>query len=247
MGGEATPPTAAARVLIADDHPLAREGLRSMLASEPDLEVVGEAEDGADALKLCRELCPGLLLMDVRMPGMDGLEATRKIKERFPKTAVLIVTSHESDEYLLEAVRAGAAGYVLKEATKGQLLGAVRRVLGGESPLDQELAMRLLRRLGERPPPGREAPRTSTSPLSRSPEKERPAPSPLEALTPREVEVLRLVSGGRSNAQIAGELLISTSTAKNHVQRILAKLGASDRTQAAVMAVELGLTPSSGP
>ena len=245
MGGEATHPTAAAaRVLIADDHPLAREGLRSMLAPEQDLEIVGEAEDGRAALELCRKMRPELVLMDVRMPGMDGLEATRRIKELCPKTAVLIVTTHHSEEYLLEAVGAGAAGYVLKEATKGELLGAVRRVLGGESPLNQELAMRLLRRLGERPPPGREAPRTSTSPLSRSPEKERPAPSPLEALTPREVEVLRLVSGGRSNAQIAEELLISTSTVKNHVQRILAKLGASDRTQAAVMAVGLGLTPS---
>ena len=168
MGGEATPPTAAAaaaaRVLIADDHPLAREGLRSMLAPEQDLEIVGEAEDGRAALELCRKMRPELVLMDVRMPGMDGLEATRRIKELCPKTAVLIVTTHHSEEYLLEAVGAGAAGYVLKEATKGELLGAVRRVLGGESPLNQELAMRLLRRLGERPPPGREAPRASTSP-----------------------------------------------------------------------------------
>ncbi len=156
MEGESAPPTPT-RVLIADDHPLAREGMRAMLlASEPDLllEVVGEAKDGQEALELCRELCPDLVLMDVRMPSMDGLEATRKIKERCPKIGVLIVTTHESDEYLLEAIRAGAAGYVLKEATKQQLLDAVRRVLDGEFPFDHEPARRLLRRLVEHPPPG---------------------------------------------------------------------------------------------
>jgi DNA-binding NarL/FixJ family response regulator len=141
-----------ARVLIADDHLLVREGMSAMLANEPDLQVVGEAKDGQEVLKVCREVCPDLVLMDVRMPKIDGLEATRKIKEECPQSSVLIVTTHASQEYLAEAIRAGAAGYVLKEATKGQLVSAVRRALDGESPMNQELAMRLLRRLVEHTP-----------------------------------------------------------------------------------------------
>jgi DNA-binding NarL/FixJ family response regulator len=149
--GALSPP---ARLLIVDDHDLVREGTRVMLARETDLKVVGEAENGREALKLCRELSPDLVLMDVRMPEMDGLEATRRIKEEHPTTSVLILTSHESPEHLSDAIRAGAAGYVLKDATRQQLLNAVRRVLEGESPLNQELAMRLLRRLTEEKPTG---------------------------------------------------------------------------------------------
>ena len=140
---ESTP----ARILIADDHALVREGLRTMLSGEDGIEVIAEANDGQQALDVCRELGPDLVLMDVRMPVMDGLEATRKIKQEMPKTSVMMVTMHENPDYLFEAVKAGAAGYVLKDASGERLLSAVRRTLEGESPLNQELAMRLLVRL----------------------------------------------------------------------------------------------------
>ncbi len=143
---EATP-SQVARLLIADDHALVREGLRTMLSGEGGIEVIAEANNGQQALTMCRELGPDLVLMDVRMPVMDGLEATRKIKQEMPKTSVMMVTMHENPDYLFEAVKAGAAGYVLKDASGERLLGAVRRTLEGESPLNQELAMRLLVRL----------------------------------------------------------------------------------------------------
>src|SRR5215203_4948287 len=140
-------PSQVARLLIADDHALVREGLRTMLSGEGGIEVIAEANDGQQALEVCRDLKPDLVLMDVRMPNMDGLEATRKIKAEMPRTSVMMVTMHENPDYLFEAVKAGAAGYVLKDASGERLLGAVRRTLEGESPLNQELAMRLLVRL----------------------------------------------------------------------------------------------------
>jgi DNA-binding NarL/FixJ family response regulator len=135
------------RILMADDHPLVREGLRTMLSGEDGLEVLAEAQDGIEALSLCRELEPDLVLMDVRMPKMDGLQATMRIKQELPKPSVMMVTMHENLDYLFKAVKAGAAGYVLKEASGERLLGAIRRTLEGESPLNQELAMQLLLRL----------------------------------------------------------------------------------------------------
>lgn len=211
--------------------------MRAMLASEPDLEVVAEAADGEEALRACRSSRPDLILMDVRMPKMDGLEATRAVKAEYPKTAVLIVTTHESPEYLLDAIRAGAAGYVLKEATRRELLGAVRGVLSGESPLDQELSARLLRRLaagdGSRPQPPPEPPGKHQE-------------SPAGSLTARELDVLALLATGKTNRQIARELHLSLSTVKGHLERLISKLGVSDRTQAAVKAVERGLLPNRG-
>ena len=136
-----------ARLLIADDHPLLREGIRAMLSGEPDLEVIGEAQNGLEALEMCRTLRPDLILMDVRMPQMDGLEATRIIKEECPKTSILMLTVYEDPDYLWEAIRAGAAGYALKTSAAQELLEAVRRALRGEWPFDQELATQLLRRL----------------------------------------------------------------------------------------------------
>jgi DNA-binding NarL/FixJ family response regulator len=220
-----------ARLLIADDHDLVREGLRAVLAGEVDLEVVGEARDGQEALKMCRSLEPDLVLMDVRMPKSDGLEATRAIKEEMPKVSVVMVTMHENPDYLLEAIRAGAAGYILKDAEGERLVGAVRRTLNGESPLAQELAMQLLVRMAnethEDEPPSYGADKNQESLQG--------------GITQREVEVLRLLAQGQTNPEIAQELEISRGTVKIHVQHIIAKLGVSDRTQAAVRAIELGL------
>ena len=219
-----------ARVVIADDHGLVREGLRAVLEGEPDIEVVGEAEDGTEALEVCRRVHPDLILMDVRMPEVDGLEATRRIKEEMPTTSVVMVTMHENPDYLLEAIRAGAAGYILKDASAERLVEAVRRTLDGESPLNQELAMRLLMRMASESEAGTEAHEAI----------ERKGPLP-EGITPREAEVLQHLAQGRTNPQIAENLEVSRGTVKIHVQNIIAKLGVSDRTQAAVRAIELGL------
>jgi DNA-binding NarL/FixJ family response regulator len=227
--------TGPARLLLADDHDLVRDGFHRMLGREPDLEVVGEASNGREAVELCRRLNPDLILMDVRMPEMDGLEATRMIKEEQPFVSVLVVTTYENPDYLLGALKAGAAGYVLKEAPKRQLLNAVRRVLNGESPLNQELAARLIQRLAS------EAAQSAHKPQSLAPEKRTPAERPFEELTPRELEVLALLTQGKTNPQVAEALVISTATAKVHVERIIRKLEVSDRTQAVVRAIELGL------
>ena len=226
--GEGPASGSPARVLIADDHDLVREGLRAVLAGEEDLEVVGEATDGQEALKMCRALKPDLVLMDVRMPKSDGLEATRTIKEEMPKVSVVMVTMHENPDYLLEAIRAGAAGYILKDAEGERLVGAVRRTLNGESPLDEGLAMRLLRSLA------------SEEERSSRPVPELPAP----ALTAQELEVLRLLALGQTNREIARSILSSVSTVKVHVRSTISKLGVSDRTQAAVRAIQLGLATS---
>jgi DNA-binding NarL/FixJ family response regulator len=209
--------------VIADDHELARSGLRSMLAGEPDLEVVGEAATGREAVTACSRLRPDLVLMDVRMPELDGLAATEAVKAACPDTSVVIVTLYEDPDYLLQAIRAGAAGYVLKDATRREFLAAVRGVLGGESILNPELAVQLLRRLAHE---GATRPAAGGAP---------------EPLTTRELEVLRLLAEGQTNPQIAARLGVSRGTVKVHVERIIAKLGASDRTQAAVRAAELGL------
>ncbi len=213
------------RVLIVDDHELVRSGLRGMLSGARDLVVVGEAADGGEALALCRRERPDVVLMDVRMPGMDGLEATRAIKREMPLTAVLMVTMQENPEYLYEALKAGASGYLLKDASRSELVRAVRSVLAGEPLLAPQMTGHLLRRL--------------------SAEHRVQTESPTESLTPREVEVLRLVAQGRTNREIGQVLMLSAATVKVHVQHIIAKLAVSDRTQAAVRAVELGLLEDS--
>lgn len=224
-----------ARLLIAEDHALVREGYRAMLASAEDLEVVGEAENGRMALEMCRSLAPNLVMMDVRMPEMDGLEATKRIKEAQPEVSVLMVTTHQDPDYLLDAIRSGAAGYILKESSKPELLDAVRRILSGENALNQELAVKLIARISAEPGRGRE--RTS------EPTGERlGVPEPLAGiLSDRETEALRLIASGKTNRQIAKELMVSLSTVKTYVQRIIKKLGVSDRTQASVKALEMGL------
>jgi DNA-binding NarL/FixJ family response regulator len=225
MGQQSYP----SRVLVADDHPLMRSAFVSILSYGRDLEVVGEAKDGREAVLMCEELRPDVVLMDVSMPVMDGIEATRRLKERLPSVVVLVVTAHEDEGLMLRAIRAGAAGYVLKGDDPLRLVAAVREALGGESPMAPRLAARLLRRLAaeERSPdrPVREVPRAA----------------PLVPLTPRELEVLDRVVAGKTNRLIAQELHVSLSTVKRHLERVCSKLGVSDRAQAAVKAIELGL------
>ena len=203
----------------------------AMLASEPNLEVVGEAQDGREALDLCRLLQPDLVLMDVRMPELDGLEATREIKAERPDTNVLVLTTYEDPDYLFEAVKAGAAGYVIKDATKRELVDAVRKALDGQPSLDEPLAMRLLQRLGSEGRLIAVPPRGSATSLE-------PLPEPL---TPRELDVLRLLARGLTNREISRELVVSAATVKVHIEHLLAKLEVSDRTQAAVRASRAGL------
>ena len=237
--------TNSARLLIADDHELVRDGYQRMLSREPDLEVIGEASNGREAVELCRELGPDLVLMDVRMPEMDGLEATRTIKVEFPNVSVLVVTTYENPDYLFEAIEAGAAGYVLKDAPKRQLIDAIRRTLNGESPLNQELAMQLISRFSRQTREPGDTPQTQAPVPQQVPQQHRGAfATLLQELTPRELEVLQLVAQGKNNPQIAQELVISRATAKTHVERIIRKLGVSDRTQAAICAIELGLATS---
>jgi DNA-binding NarL/FixJ family response regulator len=220
------PPDAASRIVVVDDHPLMRSALRQMLGTQADLEVVGEASDGSEAVELCRRLRPDVVLMDVSMPRMDGLEATRRIKGELPRTIVLVLTASDYPYDLSEALEAGAAGYILKTAPTTQTLDAIRKVLAGESSLDQEVSTRLLMNLME------------GAPRNERPHKEE---SLRVALTPREIEVLRLMAQGHTNKQIAYALLISMSTVKKHLRGVISKLGVSDRTQAAVRAVELGV------
>jgi DNA-binding NarL/FixJ family response regulator len=211
----------AARLMIVDDHELARSGLRSMLSHQSDVTIVGEATNGRDAVEQCRILRPDLILMDVRMPEMDGLAATETIKRECPSISVIIMTLYEDADYLLSALQAGAAGYLLKDATQRDVVNAVRQVLRGESILSPEMTTQLLRRL-------------ASQPLNH-------ASGSIERLTPRELDVLRLLVEGQTNREIAYNLHISVGTVKAHVEHIIAKLGVSDRTQAAVRAVEMRL------
>ncbi len=210
-----------ARIMIADDHELARAGLRVMLTDQRGFELVGEASNGQEALQLCRRLQPDLALIDVRMPEMDGLTTCRAIKQECLATSVILVTMHANPEYLFEALKAGAAGYVLKDVSQRELIAAVQKVLHGESILNQELMARLLQRLASETPGQEEL--------------------PPGRLSPREREVLQLLTKGQTNREIARKLTVSVSTVKIHVEHILAKLEVSDRTQAAVRAIEMGL------
>jgi DNA-binding NarL/FixJ family response regulator len=221
------------RIVIADDHGLVRQGFRGMLAREGGFEVIGEAEDGREAVEVCSRLRPDLVLMDVRMPRMDGLAATREIKQIHPETSVLMVTMQENPDDLLEAVKAGAAGYITKGSPNSQIMNSIRRVIEGDSPLNQEIAMHVIQHLVD-------GTTQETKPPSASQSYKPLDPLP-HSLTKRELEVLRLLAQGQTNREIAQLLVLSTLTVKTHVQRIIGKLGVSDRTQAAVRAAELGL------
>jgi two-component system response regulator DegU len=233
------------RIIIADDHPLFRSAIRQTLEVHSDLEVVGEAANGQEAVELCHRLRPELLLMDLRMPQMDGIAATRTIKREFPETLVLILTAIDESKGLSSSLQAGAAGYILKHAPAAQIAEAVRRVLAGGSALNEELAMQLLMSLMGRgtheEKTGEQEWGLAYSSASQRSLGERGQSCPSDLLTPREVEVLGLVVRGQINQQIARHLSISVSTVKRHMRHISEKLGVCDRVQAAVRAVELGL------
>ena len=231
------------RILIVDDHPLFREGLRYMLVGQVDLEVVAEAADGQEAIELCRWFEPDLVLMDVRMPKMDGIAATRWINDEFPRTIVLMLTAFEDPKHLSEALEAGAAGYVLKHASEQEVIDALQKALSGESPIDQRLATQLLMRLHDQRAQQEEEEQHGPhdAPSRRPLEQEEKERSLLRTLTPREIEVLRLMARAQTNQEIAESLFISTSTVKNHVHHIITKLGASDRVQEVALAIKHGL------
>jgi len=217
------------RIVIADDQPLVRVGLRKILEAETDLDVVAEASDGEDAVAETRLHRPDVVLMDIRMPVLDGIEATRRIVGAQPATRVLILTTFGLDTYVFDALRAGASGFMLKDAPPEELVAAVRLVARGEALLAPAVTRGVIEEFARRP-------------VARSPE---PSPA-LAELTAREREVLELLARGRSNPEICAELVISEATAKTHVARILQKLGLRDRVQAVIYAYENGVvTPAS--
>ena len=205
-------------ILVVDDHAVVREGLRAFLSVQDGFDIVGEASDGDEALERAEQLDPDVILMDLVMPKLDGVSAMRELRERAPRTRVIVLTSFLEDDRLLPALEAGAAGYLLKDSQPAELARAVRAAHAGEAIIDPTVAARLVHALSERPP----------------------APA-LDDLTARERDVLALIAQGRSNKRIALELGISEKTVKTHVGHVLAKLDVTDRTQAAVLAVQAGL------
>ena len=216
------------RVLIADDQALVRGGFRLILDAQKDIEVVGEAADGHEALDQARQLEPDVVVMDVRMPGLDGIEAAQRLVESNSSARILMLTTFDLSEYVYQAMKAGASGFLLKDVRPEQLAEAVRVVAAGEALLAPAITRRLIEEFVSRPLPGSGAP----------PE--------LAQLTDRELEVLKLVAQGRSNAQLAASLYLSEATVKTHVTHILAKLNLRDRVQAVVLAYESGLVQPGG-
>jgi DNA-binding NarL/FixJ family response regulator len=219
----AMPP--AVQIVVADDHQVARAGFAALLDTQPDFTVVGTACDGAEAVRICRELRPDVVLMDVRMPGMDGIEATRQLAgsgEHGPR--ILILTTFDLDEYVYDALRAGASGFLLKDVTGERLFDAVRVIAAGDALLAPAVTRRLISQFARL-----------------QPKPDAPSTAALAALTPREMQVLRLVAEGLSNPEIAARLVVTEETVKTHVSRVLSKLGLRDRTQAVVTAYESGL------
>ena len=212
------------RIVVADDHDVVRSGFTSLLETQPEFTVVGTARDGAEAVRVGRQLEPDVVLMDVRMPGMDGIEATRQLTASGAAgTRILILTTFDLDEYVYEALRAGASGFLLKDVTAEVLFHAVRVIAAGDALLAPGITRRLINEFAQRsdqtPPPA----------------------FGLEELTPRETQVLQLIAEGLSNSEIADRLVVTEETVKTHVSRILGKLGLRDRTQAVVLAYETGL------
>jgi RNA polymerase sigma factor (sigma-70 family) len=217
----------AVSLLIADDQALVRAGFRSILETQPDIAVVGEAIDGRDAIDLVRKRRPDVVLMDIKMPGLDGLQATRAIVDE-TQTAVLMLTTFDLDEYVYEALRAGASGFLLKDVLPEQLIAAIHTLAAGEALIAPAITKRLIEQFARSAPPAAAA------------------AAALEALTPREREVLELIARGLSNGEIAAQLVLSEATVKTHVKRVLAKLAVRDRVQAVVLAYETGLVTAGG-
>jgi DNA-binding NarL/FixJ family response regulator len=221
------PATAPIRIVIADDQRLVRTGFRVILEREPDMEVVGEADDGVAAIQQARDLAPDVVLMDIRMPHLDGLQASRRVVAE-TRCRVLILTTFDSDEYVYEALRAGSSGFLLKDAPAEQLIAAVRCAATGDALIDPTVTRRLVTRFARalRPPAG--------------------TPERFSSLTARELDILQLIARGLNNTEIAADLVIEESTVKTHVGRVLAKLDLRDRVQAVVLAYETGLVSPEG-
>jgi len=211
------------RVLICDDQPLVRAGFRTILGAQSDIEVVGEAENGAEAVTLAERRRPDVILMDIRMPVLDGVEATRRLVAAGTPARILVLTTFDLDEYVHAAIRAGASGFLLKDVTPAKLLEAIRIVAGGDALLAPSVTRRLLERFATTLPPGEDS------------------SDALAELTSRETEVLRLLAAGMSNAEIASALVVSEATVKTHISSVLRKLGLRDRVQAVIVAYESGL------
>ena len=217
------------RVLAADDQRVVREGLAMLLGLLPDVEVVGTAADGEEVLALAERLQPDVILMDLRMPRMDGVEATRRLRERDPAVKVVVLTTYADDRSVIDALRAGALGYLTKDAGAAEIQQALHRVADGQAALDPAVQRHLVAAIAAGPPGDESAPP--------------PDPSLPDGLTPREAEVLTLIAAGLSNAEIAGRLVVSEATVKSHVNHILTKIGARDRAQAVGYAYQHGLAP----
>jgi len=215
------------RVLICDDQVVVCEGLRAILSTAPGIEVVGIANDGEEALKLVESLQPDLVLMDLKMPVMNGIEATRQIRERFPNVRVLVLTTYDFDEWVFDAIRSGASGYLLKDTPRDSLVAAIQGTVSGKTFVDPAVAGKLFTQIAQ----------TTAS----------PDPDLAQLLSEREMAVLRLVAHGLNNTEISQKLYLSEGTVRNYVSSIFAKLGVSDRTQAAVLAIRSGLAQINEP
>lgn len=207
-------------VMLVDDHAMVREGVKAFLVTQPDLSVVGEADSGKDAIQLAAQLIPDVILMDLIMPNMDGVEATRRVKQVSPRSQIVVLTSYHEDEHIFPALKAGALSYILKDVSAEELVSAVRKAAAGEAVLHPRVAARVIKELQ-----GRRA----------------DALNPFTELSERELEVLKLIADGKSNAEMAAKLVLSEKTIKGHVSNILSKLHLADRTQAAVYAWREGI------
>lgn len=209
------------KILLCDDQAVIRDGLEMLLTLEKDMQVVGSASDGAEALELAAQKRPDLILMDLKMPGVNGIEATRQLRAKFPEIKILVLTTYDDDEWLFDAIRAGASGYLLKDTPRQKIIEAIRGTMDGKSFLDPVVAGKLMNQVVSN--------------------QKQPASILAEKLTERELDVLRLLAKGFPNSEIASQLHLSEGTVRNHVSAILEKLGVSDRTQAAVIAIQHGL------